>query len=348
MTGISRRAFIGSTMAGAAGLGLSHPAAADDDDKKPREFPVITPISIVLATPVPGDHPMNTRIRLATKRVVEDTHRFNIRMVTGGRLGSEATSLQQLRARQIHFLAVSPIALAALVQPAAASSIGFAFDNNKTMLAALDGALGTLIKAAITKAGFHVFDKVWSYGYRQITSANHAITTPDDLKNFKIAIPDDPATVGLFESFGAAPVKLPPDRMAPTLRGGGAEGRECELGDIVNAKLYEYQHYVSATKHLWDGFWLLANAETWKAFPPAVQGSMSRNFDQGALEYRDDLEKQDAMAIDDMKAKGMEFTEPDRKLFRAALRKANYYSTLKSKFDPKVWAALEKYSGKLT
>jgi TRAP-type C4-dicarboxylate transport system substrate-binding protein len=335
-----------AVVAGATGLGLTS-AHADDDDDKPKDRPGIIPISIVLATLIPGEHPICTQIRLATKRIVNDTIRYSIRMVTNGRLGSGEVELGELRSGQVAFVLASTAALAKLVPEVAISSVGCAFGDAKAAYSAHDGELGTLIKAAVGKAGFHVFDKVWAYGHRQITSTNHPIATPDDLAHFKIAVTDTPMTAQLFNAFGADVLTVPQDRISSALRGGNADGRECELGDIGNAKLYEYQHYCSMTNHIWDGFWLLANTTAWKSFPPKVQEAMARNFNQSAIQYRDDLASQDAAAIDDLKAKGLEFSQPDLKSFRLALSKAGYYTKLKGQFDHKAWAALEKYSGKL-
>ena len=43
----------------------------------------------------------------------------------------------------------------------------------------------------------------------------------------------------------------------------------------------------------------------------------------------------------------MQFNRPDPEPFRAKLREAGFYRQWQEKFGPELWAALEKYTGKL-
>ena len=62
----------------------------------------------------------------------------------------------------------------------------------------MDGELGAYVRGQISKANLVVMDKIWDNGFRQITSSNKPIQTPDDLKGFKIRVPVSPLWTSMF------------------------------------------------------------------------------------------------------------------------------------------------------
>jgi len=59
---------------------------------------------------------------------------------------------------------------------------------------------------------------------------------------------------------------------------------------ISTAKLYEVQKYCSLTNHMWDGFWMLGNADAMKALPKNLQDILHENLNQAAIDQRADLQ----------------------------------------------------------
>jgi TRAP-type C4-dicarboxylate transport system substrate-binding protein len=107
------------------------------------------------------------------------------------------------------------------------------------------------------------------------------------------------------------------------------------------------QKYVSMTNHMWDGYWILNNAEAFKALPAKFQDVVHENFIQAAVDQRADLAKWNATAEERLKKAGMTFTDPDPTAFRDLLRKTGWYRDWKEKLGGEAWAILEKYTGPL-
>ena len=336
MSGISRRTFVG---AGAASIGMAvlpRRASAADFTYK-------------YANNTPADHPMNVRAREAAARVKEESKgRIEIQVFPNNQLGGDTDMLAQVRSGGIEFFTLSGLILATLVPVASINGIGFAFRDYDHVWAAMDGDLGAFVRAAIAKANLHAFDKIWDNGYRQITSSTHPITTPEDLKGFKIRVPVSPLWTSMFRAFGAAPTSINFNEVYTALQTKVVEGQENPISLIQIAKLYEVQKYCSLTSHMWDGFWMLANKRAWEVLPKDLQEIVARNWNLAATAERADIAKLNASLQGDLEQKGLAFNKPDPDAFRTALKQAGFYNEWREKYGPEAWAVLEKYAGSLS
>ena len=304
--------------------------------------------SLKYANNLPVTHPMNIRAQEATAKIKADSKgRIEIEVFPNNQLGGDTDMLSQVRTGAIDYFTLSGLILATLVPVTSINGIGFAFKSYDQVWAAMDGELGVHVRAAVAKAGLHSLDKIWDNGYRQITSSAKPISTPDDLKGFKIRVPVSPLWTSMFKAFEASPASINFSEVYSALQTHIVEGQENPLAIIETAKLYEVQKYCSTTNHMWDGFWMLANAESWAKLPPDLQEIVARNFNEAALNERADVAKLNASLADSLKAKGMVFNAPDTEPFRAALRKAGFYAEWKGKYGEAAWALLEKYAGSL-
>ncbi len=340
MATITRRRFVARTAAGAAFVAaapalMTRPARA-------AEF------SLKYANNSPVTHPMNVRAKEAVDKIKEDSKgRVEIEIFPNNQLGGDTDMLSQVRTGAIDFFTLSGLILATLVPVTSINGIGFAFKNYDAVWAAMDGDLGAHVRAAIEKAGLHPFEKAWDNGYRQMTSSTRPINSADDLKGFKIRVPVSPLWTSMFKAFGAAPTSINFSEVYSALQTHVVEGQENPLAIIDTAKLYEVQKYCSFTNHMWDGFWFLANVNSWAKLPPDLQEIVSRNLNAAALRDREDIAKLNTSLVDTLKAKGMVLNSPDPASFRAALKAAGFYSEWKEKFGAEAWGLLEKYTGTL-
>jgi TRAP-type transport system periplasmic protein len=337
---ITRRGFVARVAAGAA-VAIAAPALLTRRAHA-AEF------SLKYANNLPVTHPMNTRAQEAAAKIkAESKGRVEIEIFPNNQLGGDTDMLSQVRTGAIDYFTLSGLILATLVPVASINGIGFAFKSYDQVWAAMDGELGSHVRAAVAKAGLHSLDKIWDNGYRQITSSTKPINTPDDLKGFKIRVPVSPLWTSMFKAFEASPASINFSEVYSALQTHIVEGQENPLAIIETAKLYEVQKYCSTTNHMWDGFWMLANAGSWAKLPPDLQEIVARNFNEAALNERADVAKLNASLADSLKAKGMAFNVPETEPFRAALRKAGFYAEWKGKYGAEAWALLEKYAGNL-
>ena len=334
----SRRRFIQTTAAAGALASIGRPVFAQQ-----AEF------AFKWANNIPATHPSTIRIREAAEAIKRDSKgRVDIQVFPNNQLGGDTDMLSQVRSGAIDFFPLSGLILQTLVPLAAINGLAFAFKDYQTVWAAMDGDLGTFVRAAIGKVNLHVFDRCLDNGFRNITSSSKPINTAADLQGFKIRVPVSPLWTSMFKAFGASPASINFSEVYSALQTKVVEGQENPLAIIEIAKLYEVQKYCSLTNHMWDGFWFLANKKSWDKLPPDLQAIVARNINAAGMKERADVAELNAGLQKDLAAKGMVFNAANANLFRDHLRKANFYSDWKAKFGDEGWAVLERSVGKLS
>ena len=296
----------------------------------------------------PMSHPNTVRQLEAVDRILRETNgRVKISLFPNNQLGGDTDMLSQLRSGALEFMTLSGLILSTYTPLSSIYGIGYAWPGYKQVWAAMDGALGAMIRASIDKAGLYAFEKIWDNGFRQITSSTHPIVTPGDLRDFKIRVPVSPLWTSMFQALGAAPASINFSEVYSALQTKIVEGQENPLVNIETAKLYEVQKYVSMTRHMWDGFVMLGNGRNWRGLPPDVRATIAKNLNASAEDQRADYANSDNTFHTQLQSQGMVFNEPDPELFRQVLVKSGFYDKWKAKYGADAWAVLETYTGKI-
>ena len=334
MPKMSRRAVLGA-VAAAPVFTIGRARAAAD-------------FSYKFASNVPATHPLNVRAQQAFDAIRTDSNgALDIQVFPNNQLGSDTGVLAQLRSGAVEFFTLSGVILSTLVPVASINGVGFAFPDYAAVWNAMDGALGGYVRGQIARANILAMDRIWDNGFRHITTSTKAIRAPGDLKEFKMRVPVSPLWTSMFKAFGAAPISINANEMYSALQTHIADGQENPLAAIWATKLYEVQHWLALTGHMWDGYWFLANRRAWQALPADLRTLAARHIDQGALDQRADLEKLNVDLRGSLQAKGMVVNDVDKAQFRDRLRQAGFYSEWKARYGAEPWALLERYAGAL-
>ncbi|WP_451984620.1 TRAP transporter substrate-binding protein [Azospirillum endophyticum] len=337
---LSRRTLLQSAaMVGAATAApgiLSRPARAAD-------------FTFKIASDIPASHPCNVRAQEAADRILKDTNgAVQIKLFPNNQLGSGPDMLNQLRSGALEMFIYSTQLVAPLVPATALPGIGFAFKDTNAALTAMDGDLGEYLRKQMEKVGLIAMPRIWTSGYRQVTTSTQPIATPADFGGLKIRVPASPMWVSLFKGFGAAPTAINFAELYTALQTNLVSAQENPLVVLETNRLYEVQKYCSLTNHMWDGYWVLANRRVFSSLPADLKTIVTKHFDAAALDQRADMEKQSASLREQLTGKGLIFNEIDIAPFRKKLQEAGYFNEWKEKFGVEAWAMLEKYTGPLS
>jgi tripartite ATP-independent transporter DctP family solute receptor len=301
-----------------------------------------------MATGQDPTHPVNVRAQEACNRIREATAgRLDIQLFPANQLGSDTDLMSQLRVGGVEFFNQSTSILATLVPVSGIVNTGFAFADYKAVWSAMDGGLGSHIRAQIAKVGILAEFRFWDNGFRQVTTSTRAVQTPEDLKGLKIRVPPAPMLTSVFQALGAAPTPINFNELYSSLQTKIVEGQENALPIIATTKLYEVQKYCSMTGHVWDGYIMLSNRRAWAALPDDVKAIVVREMNASSEDQRADIAKLSTSLRNELSAKGLQFNDVDRGMFQAALRKTSFYQDWKAKYGDEAWAELEAVSGKL-
>jgi len=305
--------------------------------------------SYKLGASAPMEHPAMARQQEAANKIKQETNgRLEITVYPNSVLGGDTAMISQALSGAMEMYNL-PVDLLAPRNPVCGlSGVGFAFPDYDHVWAAMDGEFGDMLRAAAEQIGLYCMDKGYDHGFRQITTRTKPITSPDDLRGFKIRLPVAPYLISLFRHLGASPTAINFNEVYSALQTGIVDGQENPLVLIDTAKLYEVQKFCSQTNHVWSGFHTSFNVAAWKRLPPDIQEICHRNFTAASVAQRQDFIKMTETEQQNLAAKGLTFNAPDTKPFRAMLAKTGFYPDMKKTAGDKAWALLEKYVGPLT
>src|SRR5690349_615471 len=126
-------------------------------------------LAVTAALPLFGM--LTLRAQEAIDRIREATQgKLEIRLFPANQLGSDTDLLSQVRSGGVELFNLSSSVLATLVPTAGIVNTGFAFPDYDTVWKAMDGSLGTYVRAQIAKSGLMTASRIWDNGFRQITS----------------------------------------------------------------------------------------------------------------------------------------------------------------------------------
>ena len=298
---------------------------------------------------LPITHPMTARIAQAAVKIKEATGgRFEYAVYPSSALGGDTAMVAQAISGALQMYSLAGDILAPRAPAAGIMSVGFAFPGYGPNWAAMDGELGLWFRNLAEKYGLYALPKAFDHGFRNITTRNKPINTPEDLRGFKIRLPVAPTLIALFKSLGAAPTALNLGEVYSALQTGIVDGQENPLQLIDEAKFYEVQKYVSMTGHVWTGINCAFNLLAWKKLPGSIQDTVGEILTESATLQRADWIRNDETVTQTLKDHGMIFNTPEIQPFRKVASQNGYYTELKQRMGEEPWALLEKYTGKLS
>jgi tripartite ATP-independent transporter DctP family solute receptor len=260
--------------------------------------------------------------------------------------GGDPQARDMLISGELEFYTLMGGILGEVVPIADIQGMPFAFRDNPQVYAALDGDLGDLLRQEAETKGIYALPKAcFENGFRNITTSTHPVRSVADLKGMKLRVPASQMFDDCFKSLGAEPIAINTNKLYDALKSGMVEGQENPLAIVDGFKLYEVQHYVSLTSHMWSGYNLLANLAMWRKLPADVRDAIERNAVKYVKLQRADNIALNASLEDALKKRGMMFTTTDTSGFRPPL--ADFYRRWKDHFGAKAWTMLEAHVGKL-
>src|SRR6185437_10672416 len=154
--------------------------------------------SYKLGSSSPMEHPAMARSKEAADKIKQDSNgRMEITIYPNSALGGDTAMIAQVIAGALEMY-ILPIDLLAPRNPVCGiTGVGFAFPNYDHVWAAMDGDLGKMLRSTAEQIGMYCLEKGYDHGFRQITTRNKPITSPADLRGFKIRLPVAPYLISL-------------------------------------------------------------------------------------------------------------------------------------------------------
>jgi tripartite ATP-independent transporter DctP family solute receptor len=161
---------------------------------------------------------------------------------------------------------------------------------------------------------------VWENGFRHITNNRRPINVPDDLKGIKLRVPEGKWRVKMFQAYGANPTPMKFSELFTALQTGVVDGQENPFANIVSAKFYEVQKYLSLTNHLYTPAYVTVGTKKWAALPTDVRQVLEETARDVQPFVYATAEKWDTDLLDKLRTSGIQINQANREAFVSASR----------------------------
>jgi tripartite ATP-independent transporter DctP family solute receptor len=290
----------------------------------------------------PAASPTARRLAEMAASILEETDgEFRLDVFPESALGPDPQMFADLRRGTLE-LYLSGALLGGIAPTSALPLMPFAFRDSTAVFAALDGALGDMIRRELSEAGLYAFRRGLQNGFHHITTSVRPVERAEDFAGLKIRTPGGELAADFFRTLGAEPGMVPFSGMYDALKAKNFDGQSDPLGVVQSLRLHEVQRYLSLTAHWWSGFTLLAHAASWQALPAEIRAVVERNAERYALLQRADVEAVNATGAAALARAGMVVNTADTAGIRARL--GDFTARWRARFDPAAWALFEAAS----
>jgi len=313
----TRREWIGASVAGIAALALPGRARAAT--------------TLRWATVLPTNHPSVAMMERVAKQVREETGgSVEIETFPAGQLGSSRDLIEAASSGAVQIVDEGAAQFGQFVPQFSILEAPYLWRDPQQVRRVLGSPLVDDMNAQlVAKRSMRVIGSTY-YGKRHVTSGNKAINTVDDIKGFKLRIPEVDTFRAMAEAWGARPTPLNISELYLALSQGAVDGQENPLPTIQSNKFFEVQKYLILTGHIITPRLVVVNEGVWQKLSAKERQALRSSLEtQGAVQDGEILSQESKLA-DTFKAAGMTVIQPDVESFRKPV-----LASLPAKFESK-------------
>lgn len=174
-------------------------------------------------------------------------------------------------------------------------------------------------KAMVANVGARIVGMGY-VGMRDVFTRNRPVTKPADMQGLKIRVPEAPQHVVPMKALGANPTPIPYGEVYTSLQTGVVDAAEGPPSVITQQKFYEVSKYVSLTDHQLLVMQVSLSERTAAKLSPAEIDAINASARDAFKWQRGAAKPENAEALKQIKAAGLQIIEPDVAAFRDIVR----------------------------
>ena len=325
----TRRRLLGASLAGAAAGAL------------PMRAHAVT--TLRWATVLPANHPSVAMMERVAKQVRDETGgAVDIQTFPAGQLGSSRDVIEATSSGAIQIVDEGAAQFGQFVPQFSILEAPYIWrDPQHVRRVMASPILDEMNAMLIAKRSMRVIGSTY-YGKRHVTSGTRAINTVDDMKGFKLRIPEVDTFRAMAEAWGARPTPLNIGELYLALSQGAVDGQENPLPTIQSNKFFEVQKYLVLTGHIITPRLIVVNEPAWQALDAKARQSLKSSVEAQGIVQDNEILAQEAKLVDTFRAGGMTVIQPNIDDFRKPV-----LATLPAKFESKwgkgLWERIAAY-----
>lgn len=195
---------------------------------------------------------------------------LGLRIFAGGTLGNAQAVITGTRGNTVDMFVTGSSNLSGLKAEMGMLDIPFLFQNDDHAFRVLDGEVGRELLDQLEDVGLKGL-AFWDNGWRQISTKNRVVATPDDMSGLTIRTTGAPVHIHAFELLGSNPVPMAIGELYTALEMGTVDAQEHPLGVFMSAKFYEVQDNITLSRHAYSPLVVAMNKAKFEALSPEHQ-----------------------------------------------------------------------------
>lgn len=294
-------------------------------------------------TVLPTNHPQVAMMGRVAKQVTDDTSgAVEIQAFPAGQLGSSRDLIEATSSGAIQIVDEGAAQFGQFVPQFSILEAPYIWRDVQQMRRVLASSILDEMNAQlVAKRQMRVIGATY-YGKRHVTSGNKAINTVDDMKGFKLRIPEVDTFRAMAEAWGARPTPLNISELYLALSQGAVDGQENPLPTIQSNKFFEVQKYLVLTGHIMTPRLIVINEAAWQAMGTKEQQSLRAAVETQGQTQDNEILAQEGKLVDTFKAAGMTVIQPDVESFRKPVL-ASLPAKFESKWGKGLWERIAAY-----
>jgi tripartite ATP-independent transporter DctP family solute receptor len=295
------------------------------------------------ATVLPTNHPSVAMMERVAKQVREETGgAVEIQTFPAGQLGSSRDLIEAASSGAVQIVDEGAAQFGQFVPQFSILEAPYLWRDPQQVRRVLASPLVDEMNAQlVAKRSMRVIGSTY-YGKRHVTSGTKAINTVDDMKGFKLRIPEVDTFRAMAEAWGARPTPLNFGELYLALSQGAVDGQENPLPTIQSGKFFEVQKYLVLTGHIITPRLIVVNEATWQALSPKERQSLKASVETQGVVQDNEILAQESKLVDTFKSGGMTVIQPDIESFRKPVL-ASLPAKFESKWGKGLWERIAAY-----
>ncbi|MFJ9290561.1 TRAP transporter substrate-binding protein [Bacillus halotolerans] len=238
-----------------------------DDDQEGLQDQIVFKFSHVVAENTPKGLAANKFAELVNEK---SGGKMKIEVFPNGSLYSDIEEIEALQNGDVQFIAPSTSKLGMLSPEWGVLDLPYAFTDYDAVKKGLHGKIGTQLFDSLKKNQLKGL-AYWTNGFKQITTNQGPVKTPDDLKGQDLRIMQSNVIEDQFKLLGAAPHQESFNSTFQLLENNIVDGEENTISNIYSKKFYNVQDYLTISNHGYLGYAVMTDEHFWNAQTPETR-----------------------------------------------------------------------------
>lgn len=244
---------------------------------------------------------------------------YEVTILPNAQLGGEVAVTESLLLGAVDMSPPSAAVLANWIPEMNALNMPFAFRDWAHYTSVVQGPLYDKIVEAAAAKNIRILGMMTSGARHIMTRA--PVRSMADLANRKIRTVQNPVHVATFNAFGANATALAYTEVYSSLQTGVVDGADAANTNYFTEKFYEVAPNWAQVSWLYYSNCIIMSEARYRRLPAERQKILSDVGRQAGVDHFKRYEASDQAIVEQLKAKGVNFTQPDPAPFREAAKK---------------------------